>query len=71
MKSDSINKRKPPAIVFGLDSNNGLQTARILAQREIPVIGIARDSKHPYCTTNVCEEIIFTDTESDELIEAP
>jgi hypothetical protein len=70
MSLNSINNRKPLAIVFGLDTNNGLQTARILAQREIPVIGIARDPKHNYCTTKVCEEIIFTDTESDELIES-
>ena len=70
MKSNSNSNRKPHAIVFGLDTTNGLQTARILAKRGIPVIGIARDPKHHYCTTNVCEDIIFTETESDELVEA-
>lgn len=60
---------KPPAIVIGLDSMNGIQTARILAEHDVPVIAIAKDSKHPFCKTKVCEKILFIDTSSQELID--
>lgn len=59
---------KPCAIVLGLDHVNGLQPARALAKRDIPVIGIAKHPSH-YCSrTNVCNRIIFTDTKSESLI---
>ena len=35
--------RKPHAVVVGLDHLNGLQTARILARRGVPVIGVVND----------------------------
>jgi predicted ATP-grasp superfamily ATP-dependent carboligase len=47
---------------------NGLQTARILAKRNVPVIAIAKDPKHHCSRTNVCEKILFADTENDECI---
>lgn len=62
---------KPPhphAIVIGLDSMTGLQSARILARRGVPVIAIARDPAHPCCRTNVCERILVADWSSEELI---
>jgi predicted ATP-grasp superfamily ATP-dependent carboligase len=46
----------------------GLQAARILAQRGVPVIAIASDSKYHSCRTRVCEEILFADTGGKELI---
>lgn len=58
----------PHAIVIGLDCMTGLQTARIMAGHKVPVIGIARNPKHPCCRTNVCEEIIFADTAGQELV---
>jgi len=57
------------AIVICLDSLTGLQTARILAQRGVPVIGIAKKSSHFACRTNVCEKILIMDTDSDELFQ--
>ncbi len=57
----------PAAVVIGLDSVTGLQTARILAARDIPVVGIARNRRHPSCRTNVCERIEFTQTHGDAL----
>ncbi len=69
MESETQPGKKPCAVVFALDSINGLQTARTLARRGIPVIGIASDPKHPCCRTKVCEEIIFAETETDNLIE--
>ncbi len=70
MKPNLHINKKPYAIVFTLDSINGLQTARTLAARGVPVIGVARDHAHPCCKTNVCEEIIIADTQSEEVIEA-
>lgn len=58
----------PYAIVICLDSITGLQTARILSQRGISVIGIAKDRDHFACKTNVCEKILITDTDSFELV---
>jgi predicted ATP-grasp superfamily ATP-dependent carboligase len=55
-------------MVVGLDTLQGLQAARILAGRGIPVIAIARDEQHPACHTRVCERIICADTQSEELI---
>lgn len=62
--------QKPHAIVFALDSMTGLQTARILARRGIPVIAIAKDPRHPCCRTRVCDRILTADTASVELIHA-
>jgi predicted ATP-grasp superfamily ATP-dependent carboligase len=62
------NIKRPCAIIVGLDSLQGLQTARILAQRNIPVIAIAKDPKYHSCRTKVCKEILFANTENEELI---
>lgn len=58
----------PPAIVIGLDSMTGLQTARLLARRGVPVIGIAEDPQHFCCRTNVCQRIVYSATKEAELI---
>ena len=41
----------PPAIVIGLDHIVGLQTARLLAKKGIPVYGIANNKDH-FCVKN-------------------
>jgi D-aspartate ligase len=61
---------RAPAVVVGLDCITGLQTARILAGRGIPVFGIARDLTHFCCRTRVCDTIIGADTRGDDLIAA-
>jgi predicted ATP-grasp superfamily ATP-dependent carboligase/thymidylate kinase len=53
--------RKPHAVVVGLDHMNGVQTARILARRGVPVIGVANDRDHYCCRTRVCQRILFVD----------
>jgi predicted ATP-grasp superfamily ATP-dependent carboligase len=68
MVKSKLQNESPYAIVICLDSLSGIQTARILAQRGIPVIGIAKKPDHFACQTNVCEKILITDTDSDELI---
>ena len=68
MQSSSRDGQQPYAIVIGLDSMQGIQAARILARRKVPVIAIAEDPRHPCCRTGVCEEILFANTGSEELI---
>ena len=70
MNSEIYDKEQPYAIVIGLNGMTGLQTARILAKRGVPVIAIAKDPKHHISRTRVCEDILYADTESEEVIES-
>jgi len=63
-----MRKELPHAIVIGLDSITGLQTARILSQRGVPVIAITKDLGHFCCQTKVCRQILETNTDDEELI---
>ena len=58
----------PAVVVIGLDCITGLQTARILATRGVPVFGIAQDPAHFSCRTRVCERILQADLGSAALI---
>jgi D-aspartate ligase len=58
-----------PAVLIGLDSMQGLQAARILHSRGVPVIALARDPSNHACRTNVCSDIRFVDTRSTGLID--
>jgi D-aspartate ligase len=64
----NLQDESPSAIVICLDSITGLQTARILSQRGVSVIAIAKDPHHFACRTNVCEKILIADIDSFELI---
>lgn len=64
----SASGERPPAVVVGLDCITGLQTARILAARGVPVLAIAADRDHFACRTRVCEEIVYADIAGDELV---
>ena len=59
---------KPPVILAGLDSLQGLQTARVFAQRQVPVIGLAADPRHFCCRTNACHSVRFVDIRSEKLV---
>ena len=65
-----MTRAVPRAIVIGLDCATGLQTARILAARGIPVVGVARDLRHPCTRTNACERLVAADTGGPGLVEA-
>ena len=69
MSSAPTKGKSPYAIVIGLDTLNGIQTVRILARHRIPLIAIAKDSTHHGCRTRLCEQIIFTNTASTDLIQ--
>jgi D-aspartate ligase len=66
----SVSKQQQAyAIVIGIDTMQGLQTARILAGHDIPVIGLASNMRHHACRTRVCEEILQADTNGESLIQ--
>ena len=64
----SARTQQAPAVIIGLDCLPGIQTARILAENGVSVIGIARDPKHPFAHTNTCKTIQFSAVEQDELM---
>jgi predicted ATP-grasp superfamily ATP-dependent carboligase len=59
----------PHAVVLGLDSLPGIQTARILSARGVPVIGIAADLGHAFCRTRCCERILPGDPTTGSMID--
>jgi len=62
------DRQQPCAIIIGLDSLQGLATARILARRQVPTIGIAKDPKHHSCRTKACQDIVYTNTDGEDLV---
>lgn len=48
-----------------MDRDPGLQAARILAARGVPIVGVAFNRSHFACRTNVCEEILIADDHDD------
>ena len=64
----TTDNQLPHAIVVGLDCMTGIQTARILAGHDVPVIGIASNPDHYCAKTRVCERILAADTKSEALI---
>jgi D-aspartate ligase len=61
--------KKPYVIVVGLDCMTGLQTSRIFAGHDVPVIGIAEDRNHYCARTRLPERILEGDISSEALIE--
>jgi len=47
----------PPAVVLGIDCLTGLQIARILWKKGVPVIGVAKDPNAAYCRTRAAVRI--------------
>jgi D-aspartate ligase len=60
----------PYAVIVGLDTLGGLQSARIMAAHKVPVVGIARNLAHFACRTKACKRIIGADTASKDCVEA-
>ena len=61
---------RPPVVLLGLDCITGLQSARILARHEVPVVGVAGDLRHFAARTRVCREIRRADLTSAGLVDA-
>ena len=58
------------AVIVGLDCVTGLQSARILAARGVPVIGVAADKSHFCARTRVVERVIQAPTAEPALVDA-
>jgi predicted ATP-grasp superfamily ATP-dependent carboligase len=58
----------PTAVIIGLDCITGLQTARILARRGVPVVGIAARPDHFCCRTNAVRRVIRSATSGESLL---
>lgn len=67
MKTPATN-RTPFAVILGMDEFIGLQTARILHARDVPVIGVAEDPNHYCCRTNAVQEVIEAEFIDDDLL---
>ncbi len=59
----------PPAVVIGLGSVTGLQSARILAARGVPVYGLATDTRHFAARTRVCARVLHADVQGPGLLD--
>jgi len=56
-----MQMRQPPpspAVLIGLETMQGLQAARILSRRGVPVVAVVEDPRHFNCTTRCCERIV-------------
>jgi D-aspartate ligase len=60
----------PPAVVIGIDSITGLQTARILAARSVPVYAVAADRRHWGARTNTCVEVRESALSGQDLVDS-
>jgi predicted ATP-grasp superfamily ATP-dependent carboligase len=60
----------PAAVVLGLDTITGLQTARILAGHGVRVVGLANDVRHWACRTRACDRVVQADLLGDGVVEA-
>jgi D-aspartate ligase len=66
----SLPEPAPAAVIVGLDCITGLQSARILARRGVPVIGIAADKRHFCARTRVPRRVIRAQLEGEPLVRA-
>jgi predicted ATP-grasp superfamily ATP-dependent carboligase len=64
MLSADTSQRKPLAVILGLETMQGLQAARILARRGVPVIAVVSNPNHHACRTNVCERLVLAGGEN-------
>jgi D-aspartate ligase len=59
-----------PAVLVDMQSITGLQTARILSARNIPVIGIGSDPAEAFCRSRVYSRRIYSSTRDERLIDS-
>lgn len=60
--------REHKAVVVGLGSVTGLQTARILSDRGVRVVGLAGDRRHFGARTRVCELVLESDVHGEGFV---
>jgi D-aspartate ligase len=67
-EGDSPEPIATAAVVVGLDSITGLQTARILDARSVPVYGVVADRRHWGARTNACIEVVESPSSGPGLV---
>jgi D-aspartate ligase len=65
-----IRTNRPAAVVVGLDCITGLQSTRIFAARDVPVIGVAADRSHYCARTRLPVEIVRAPLRGEALVDA-
>lgn len=60
--------KAPWAVVACVDTLNGIQTVRLLARKDIRVVGLISDPHNPYGRTRLCEKVLVADPEGPELV---
>ena len=68
MRPPATGRPTHPAVVLALDCITGLQTARILAARGVPVIGVAADRRHFCARTRAVRRVVESPTAGDDLV---
>ena len=68
--SGPIPTDRPPAVVVGLDCITGLQTTRLLTERDIPVVGVVADKRHFCARTRLPVAIVEAPLRGTELVDA-
>jgi D-aspartate ligase len=68
--SGAIRTTRPPAVVVGLDCITGLQTARLLDERSVPVIGVVADTRHFCSRTRLPVAIVRAPLRGPALVDA-
>jgi len=58
---------RPPALLLGSDSLTGLQIARLLWRRRVPVVGLADRTRSPYCRSRAFSRTLGADALADPL----
>jgi D-aspartate ligase len=61
------DRRPSPAVIVGLDCITGLQTARILSARGVPVVGVTSRARHWATRTRACDEVVTSPMSGDAL----
>lgn len=65
-----ISTDRPPAVIVGLDCITGLQSARILTARGIPVVGVVADPGHFCARTRLPVAIVTAPLRGEPLVDA-
>ena len=60
---------RPPIVLVGLDSLQGLQVARVFASRGLEVHAVAKDARYYTCRTRVVRSLTTCSTGSDALLD--
>ena len=60
---------RPPVVLVGLDSLQGLQVARLFARRGLEVHAVAKDSAYYSCRTRVVRSLTFCNTGDASLLD--